>query len=418
MRSFVRPAAATAIAAVLAAGCGSPPLTRPAPVVSGVAMVEPAVSARPVGAADTAFGLSVLGAWCKQQPDSNLVISPASLASGLGMAYLGARGRTASVMARVLRLPASGSALLAMLAARSAALRRLDRPGVTVAAADQIWANPKLPARRAYLNAIATGYHAGLGKVPLLTDPGQAARQIDASIARATHGHITNLLNSGQLQGIGWVLTDALYLNARWRTPFSPAQTVTARFTTASGSSVQARYLTGDLRTATVPGWTAVSVPYRGGALAMEALLPNSGTRGCPALSAADLRDATAALSRPGGSPSAMVMTRLPKVNLSSKANMLQLLTRLGMGQAFSGDANFTGLSKQAAAIGAVVHAATLQVAERGTVASAATAVGILPSAAMAPPKLIFDRPYLLVITDLATGEPLFMARVADPAQR
>jgi len=27
-----------------------------------------------------------------------------------------------------------------------------------------------------------------------------------------------------------------------------------------------------------------------------------------------------------------------------------------------------------------------------------------------------FDRPYLMLVTDGTTGEPLFMARVADPA--
>ncbi len=380
-------------------------------------MVEPAVSARPLAASDTAFGLSVLAAWCKQQPDANLVLSPASLASGLGMAYLGARGSTASAMARVLRLPARGSALLAMLAARSAALRGLDRPGVTVAAADRVWADPKLTTNHGYLDAVATGYQAGLGRVPLLSNAGQAARQINAFVAQATRGHITNLLSPQQLQAqhIGWVLTDALYLDARWRTPFSPDRTISEQFTTAGGSTVQASYLTGDLRTATARGWTTVLLPYRGGQLAMEALLPDSGARGCPALSAADLRAVTAAVRGPAG---AMVAAGLPKVSLSSKAELQPLLTSLGMGLAFSPSADFAGLSPQAAGIGAVVHAATLQVADRGTVASAATAVGVGAATAPAPPRLVFDRPYLLVITDLATGEPLFLARVANPAQR
>jgi hypothetical protein len=31
-------------------------------------------------------------------------------------------------------------------------------------------------------------------------------------------------------------------------------------------------------------------------------------------------------------------------------------------------------------------------------------------------PKVTFDRPYLMVVTDRATGDPLFMARVADPS--
>ena len=47
-----------------------------------------------------------------------------------------------------------------------------------------------------------------------------------------------------------------------------------------------------------------------------------------------------------------------------------------------------------------------------------ATAVGAIASAArVMPPLITFDRPYLMVVTDRATGEPLFMARVADPSR-
>jgi len=95
---------------------------------------------------------------------------------------------------------------------------------------------------------------------------------------------------------------------------------------------------------------------------------------------------------------------------------MKDLLKTLGMGIAFGPDADFGGMSRQACCIGLVEHAATLQVGEKGTVASAATAVGIAPTAGMAGPVVDFDRPYLLLVTDTATGEPLFAARVADPA--
>jgi hypothetical protein len=36
--------------------------------------------------------------------------------------------------------------------------------------------------------------------------------------------------------------------------------------------------------------------------------------------------------------------------------------------------------------------------------------------AASRSPPVVFDRPYLLLVTDQATGEPLFLARVANPA--
>jgi serpin B len=87
------------------------------------------------------------------------------------------------------------------------------------------------------------------------------------------------------------------------------------------------------------------------------------------------------------------------------------------MGVAFTGAANFTGLSPQASSIGLVEQAATLQVGEQGTVASAATAVGMEPTALrVPPPQVVFDRPYLMLVTASATGEPLLAARVANPA--
>jgi serpin B len=104
-------------------------------------------------------------------------------------------------------------------------------------------------------------------------------------------------------------------------------------------------------------------------------------------------------------------------VSLSSRASLKGLLSGLGMGVAFSPAADFTGLSPQACCIGLVEQAATLRVGEKGTVASAATAVGMAPTAVrVQPSQIVFDRPYLLLVTDTATGEPLFLARVANPA--
>jgi serine protease inhibitor len=429
MGTAFRVTAGLAAAALLAAGCGSAPAARRQPagvvVTRGLAVREPAADPRPVGAADAAFGLDLLGAWCRHDPRSNIVFSPESLASGLGLAYLGARGGTARAIAHVLHLPAAGQALLADLQARSAALGALDGPGVTVSGSDQVWADSSMTTRRSYLNEVATGYDADVRQVPLQSDPSQAARQIDAVIDRATRGHIPKLLSPADVSGTGWVLTDALYLNADWATPFQAARTSSGQFTTAAGQQVSARFLNGgSYRFARAGGWTAVSLPYQGGKLSMTALLPDSRAGGCPALPAATLAKISKGLARPaggrtpggaGGVVSGQAGISLPKVSLSSKEKLNGLLTGLGMGIAFGSDADFAGLSPQACCIGTVIHAATLQLGEKGTVASAATAVGILPSAVPFEPRIVtFDRPFVLLVTDPATGEPLFLARVAD----
>jgi serine protease inhibitor len=422
MRKQLRVAASLAVAPVLAlvmAGCGSAQPVSPAPspiMARGVAASEPMASPRPYGTADTAFGLSVLAAWCRADPQANLVLSPSSLASGLGMAYLGARGGTARAMASVLHLPvAGGPSLEAGLQARSAALRSLDSPGVTLAASDQVWTDPSLTTLRSYLNAVATGYDAGVARVPLRSNPDRAAQQINAAIAAVTRGQIPRLLAPGSLTGIGWVLTDALYLKAAWATPFQASQTRAGPFTTAAGQQVSAEYMNGgEYRVASEAGWTAVSLPYRGGKLAMTALLPASGAGGCAMPAGPALAAMTASLAAAG---TATRSVALPRVNLGTKVAMQGLLSGLGMGVAFTGSADFTGLSPQACCIGLVEQAATLRVGEQGTVASAATAVGMAPTAVLAHPlKVVFDRPYLLLVTDIATGEPLLAARVADPA--
>jgi serine protease inhibitor len=417
MRNELRVVAGAAVAALLIAGCGSKPV--PPPVMAhGAAVREPLADPRPYGTADAAFGLDVLGAWCRSDPQANLVFSPTSLTSGLGMAYLGARGGTARAMAAVLHLPAVGQALQAGLQARSAALRGLDGPGVTVNASDQVWADPGLSTERSYLNAVATGYDAGVAQAPLLHDPEQARQEINRAIATATDGHIPQLLPPGSLKDIGWVLTDALYLHAAWAAPFDPSETGPGPFTTAAGSRVTAQFMiNGPYRAVRARGWTAVWLPYSGGKLAMEALLPPAGA-GCTVPAAAALGAMTSRLA--SGPPGALtVSVAFPKVNLATRASMRSLLIRLGMGVAFTPAADFTGLSRQACCIGLVEHAATLDVGEKGTVASAATAVGMEPTAArVQPPQVPFNRPYLLVVTDRATGEPLFMARVANPATR
>jgi serpin B len=419
------------------AGCASATAPQPEPVpstveVRGVAAIEPAADPRPLGAADTAFGLDVLRAWCAQYPGKNLVFSPSTLASALGMAYAGAQGATAAAMARVLHLPAAGgTALEAGLQARADALGALGGPGVTLVPSDEVWADPSLPPLKSYLNAVATGYRAGLAKAPFLTDQAKAADEVNAAIAAATRGHIPHLVSPDMLSDVGWVLTAALYMNARWATPFDPAKTARDDFTLADGKTVLPFYLEGNgFSYAKAGGWTAVDLPYKGGKLTMTALLPPAGTASgsCALPSQASLASIAASL-RAGGSGVAYARQHhgigltadvvLPKVSLSTggdTGDMKPVLQRLGMGVAFTPAADFTGLSKLAGNLAFVQQAATLQVAEKGTVAAAAAAVGVTPtSAEINPVRIAFDRPYLMLVSAKSTGEPLFLAEVADP---
>jgi serpin B len=264
---------------------------------------------------------------------------------------------------------------------------------------------------------VATGYGAGIAQAPFSTDPGRAADEINQSISDTTRGHITHLVTPDMLTDIGWVLTSALYMNAAWETPFEPSETVPGPFTLADGHKVTAKYMGDiDFPFASADGWGAISLPYKGDKLAMIALLPPSGSAACALPSLAAVRTVTATLNASAGG---YALAQLPKASLrtgGSTGDMKAVLVRLGMGLAFTDGADFTGLSTQACCIKFVRQAATLQVGEKGTVASAAAAVGAMPlSAPVAPQRILFNRPFLMLVTDTATGEPLFLAKVADP---
>jgi len=62
------------------------------------------------------------------------------------------------------------------------------------------------------------------------------------------------------------------------------------------------------------------------------------------------------------------------------------------------------------------IHAANITVDEQGTEAAAATAIGFLEAAPGIDIAVQVDRPFLFVLRHDATGTPLFVGRITDPA--
>jgi serine protease inhibitor len=414
------PAAVTAVAvALVAAGlltgsgrAAPPPL--PTAVDRGTVRLAADVTAPDVtafGRAGTAFGLDLLSRL--NDPARNTVLSPTSLESGLGMAYLGAAGPTAAGLAAALRLPAGGPALDAGLRQRTLALRGLTGTGVTYAASDLVWADTGEPTSPAYLDRVATGYDAGVRRLDIEAQPERARGTINAWVGAQTRGHIPALLPPGSLDAsTGWVLTDAVYLRADWATPFQARDTGPGPFRTATGGTGTASYLHrgGTFGYAHSAGWTAVALPYAGNRLELLALVPD--TAGTPLRTTA--LDTVAAALAP-----TPLRLGLPRVDLATAETLNDQLGAMGMADAFRpGVADFSGLSPRADHLSFVRHAATMAVGERGTEASAATGTGIEVISAPAGQQVTFDHPYLMLVRDRTTGETLFIAGVNDPSAR
>ena len=114
------------------------------------------------------------------------------------------------------------------------------------------------------------------------------------------------------------------------------------------------------------------------------------------------------------------VALSLPKFRQRAGFGLIPVLRQLGVEDAFTGAADFRGITPQERLfISAVVHQAYIDVDEQGTEAAAATAIGMRPMALRREPdpiRMVVDRPFLFAITDTATGLPLFLGQVTRPA--
>ena len=372
------------------------------------------LTALDVAAAQTAFGIDLLHAVCAEKPGENLVLSPTSAAEALGLLYPAARGETAARIAQLLHLPAWSPDLVAAVQQHTQALAGLAAPAGTdlkskdapdsLRVSNRLWTAVGADPTPQYLDDVATAFDAGVEALDFRSDPDGSTDRINEQVSDDTAGLVEKLLDPPLTPDTYAVLTNALHLDASWLSPFADTD---QRPFAAPGGERQVGMMHGAVGTArTADGWVAVELPYRDGTLAALAVLPPDGTDPCAV--ATDTLDALAAAR---SEPAAVV---LPPLYVEQSHELLETLVALGLPR--TGD--FHGLGSADVEIARVVQKTYLAVDEQGTEAAAATAVVMEATSAMVAPaqEVVFDRPFLLLLTDTATGSPLFTAVIQDPS--
>ena len=355
----------------------------------------------------------------------NLFYSPYSISVALAMTYAGARGTTAQQLANTLhftlpheRLHPAMNSLDTELSQRGQGAKGKDDKGFRLNIVNAIWGQKGYNFLTEFLDNLALNYGAGLRVLDFITAPEPSRITINNWVSDQTEDRIKDLIPQGAIDALTrLVLTNAIYFNAAWQYPFQKNATGNGAFHLLEGRNITVPMMreTESFRYAEGSGYQAVELPYDGRELSMLILLPRSGQFSAfeKSLDAKQASSIVQALS-----PKQVALT-MPKFEFTSGFSVKKALATMGMADAFTDNADFSGMTgKRDLYISDVIHKAFVSVDEEGTEAAAATAVIMAATSMPAQPITVtVDRPFIFLIRDNKTGAILFIGRVLDPGK-
>ncbi len=350
--------------------------------------------------------------------DKNALISPLSIQAALAMTWQGANGTTRDGMINAVGLQGLDQDLInGYFKKLIADLPALD-PQTKLEIANSIWYRQEFQVIPAFLDVNRQFYKAEVNGMDF--NAAGAADRINDWVNTKTRGKINQIVERLEAD-LMMLLINAVYFKGSWEQQFDESLTERGVFypeTDAAyvlhGDYMQVEHAFGY---AQHPGFEMVELPYGNKKYSMLVLRPGNGESVGDLVDLLAETEGTALLGLEGLSARNMRLY-LPKFKFSYKNKLNDELEALGMAEAFSDAADFTGINANGQLkISEVNHKSFIEVNEEGTEAAAVTSVGIVLTS-VGPQAMTFklDKPFLFAIREMSSGLILFVGQVNDPA--
>jgi len=352
--------------------------------------------------------------------ESNVFYSPYSIFTALSMAYEGARGNTAVEMKSILNILQNDSVTESSFG-RLYNLLNHNIEGYTINTANAFWANDDYKFLDEYINLLTSYYIAEANELDF-SKRVEAAEIINTWIEEQTNDKINDMIKLDMLSKMTkLVLANAIYFKGLWEKQFDPADTYETDFETNSLETVTVDMMsyTGEdkkFNYTETDDLKILELDYQGNETSMIIILPkeNNITIAEKQLSKENLTNWKDSFTK-----TKIATLQIPKFKLETEYTLNNILSDMGMGDAFSpGIADFSGMDgAKSLFISKVLHKAFVEVNEEGTEAAAATAIIMELTAVMDPTTFVADHPFIFLIQQKETGAILFTGKVTDPSE-
>lgn len=372
----------------------------------------------------------------------NVVFSPFSVYLALFMTMLGARQNTMQEMRQTL-LPNNENLGLSIveLTNITRTISSTVNPGVFSNIVNGMFVDTHFLINPSYELQLTRLFDAHIENMNFSTTPEESRVEINSWISNSTNGTIPELLPPLSItSSTRMVLVSTLYFNGAWELPFPIENTRNvsdffANFSTIPSSKVSMmsmneksvlygeHIIPDEFRASSNATIQSVTLLYQGGEFGMIFILP-------PENSEQSMTFVEEYLFQENGNFSILQLLKeqqlqqldtieIPRFTFSYTSEMKPVLEKIGMEQMFTEQANFSGISSTSDLwIDEIVHEAFILVRENGTVASAATAVIGVGTAAPPEnqlPSFVANRPFLFALVNMASETILFLGKVLEP---
>ncbi|NXN29796.1 AACT protein, partial [Nycticryphes semicollaris] len=243
--------------------------------------------------------------------------------------------------------------------------------------------------------------------------PDEAKKHINKYVEEKTKGKIPELIDHLDPSTV-LVLINYIYFKAAWETSFDPLRTYEDDFFVNANASVRVNMMQRDGNYDSCYdqdlSCEVVELPHKGTTRALL-ILPDDGM----------MKQVEDALSKETVCKwdhkleTRRLDLKLPKISISGSYDVKNLFNEMGITEVFSSNADLSGISgSRNLQVSQALHKALLEVDEAGTEAAGATAI-ILNRLLRPSVTIKFNRPFIILISDKATGTTLFMGKIVNP---
>lgn len=357
--------------------------------------------------------------------NDNIFLSPLSISTAFAMTKLGACNDTLKQLMEVFKFDTisekTSDQIHFFFAKLNCRLYRKANKSSDLVSANRLFGDKTLTFNESYQDVSEIVYGAKLQPLDFKENPEQSRMIINNWVANKTEGRIKDVIPQGAIDELtALVLVNTIYFKGLWKSKFSPENTRKEPFHKVDGQSclVPMMYQEGKFKYKRVgEGTQVLELPFKGDDITMVLILPKpekSLAKVEQELTPELLQEWLDELSE------MMLVVHMPRFRIEDSFSLKEQLQDMGLVDLFSPEkSQLPGIvaeGRDDLFVSDAFHKAFLEVNEEGSEAAASTSV-MITGRSLNPNRVTFkaNRPFLVLIREVALNTIIFMGRVSNP---